>query len=217
MGNCSCSFPHLQKVHIANTAPYSASANWKRKLSKKEALELYVEDGTLPANCSDELLELRAFVDDPLMFRGLAQFAIQSNMLPVLMCWIEVLEYKHINESSVEYQMGKGLDIYHKYIESAEAPSYLRSNLNVSIADAIVSGAALSSHLYDEFLQLCLQHIYTSLYVPYKETEAYVTSTRQARQSYNRVCVEDFEYFEVLGQGRVSIIACSLLLCLFTC
>lgn len=206
MGNSCGVGSRMRRVHAVDP-----NVKWKRKLNKEEALQVYVEEGTLPENCSVGLLELRAFLDEPVLFRGLVEYAIKMDLLSDLTCWIEVLEYKHISEKAIDCQMGKGLHIYNKYFKSTTDSLYQKyikagdeivSTLQSTLTEAHQSGAALSSHLYDEVLQRCLQHIYTTIYVPYKKTAEFMHYAKQAHQSYNKMSVDDFEYFEELGQGE---------------
>lgn len=184
---------------------------WKQKISKERALKLYIDEGTLPEGCSRDLLELRAYLDDPLLFRGLAEFAKNKDLLTVLMCWIEILEYKYINDKAVDYQIGKALHIYYKYVQSCAVVALpfikekftdeWRANLGISLVKSMNNSKAISPHLFDGFLHQCLEYMLTALYLPYKRTESYSWHAKRAKRSYNQVSLDDFEYYEELGQG----------------
>src|SRR5438132_1432247 len=95
----------------------NALAAWKAALSSEEAREKYEKDGSLPKNAAPGLLELRAFLDDPHLMQKLGQYAIGTEHIDIFMCWVEVQEYKGINPETIDFQRGKALHIYNKYMK----------------------------------------------------------------------------------------------------
>jgi len=98
-----------------------ASKRWKAKMSRKEARAKYILDGTLPddAGYEDELLELRVYLDDPILLKKFGQYCkIVKDCLGLLLCWADILEFKSIDEKAIDHLNSKLLHIYMRYIRS---------------------------------------------------------------------------------------------------
>ena len=92
------------------------SKKWKEKLSKREARVKYMADGSIKQNSSDEMLELRVYLEDPVRLGHFGTFAKERKCLEILMCWADVLEFKTINKLAIDYKASQFNYIYAKYI-----------------------------------------------------------------------------------------------------
>jgi hypothetical protein len=194
-------------------------SKWRVPISKRSARKKYEDEGSLPKNCLDELLELRAYLDDPLCLSRLGSFAKTKQSLSLLMFWTDILEFKAISEESHDFQLSKCLHIYHKYIKADSLVAlrlvYISSEFIAEVQTAIekaknvASPQAISPHLFDLLHRQCLLQIYANLYTEFKSTPQYRATIRDFALQYNQVSPDDFDYFGELGQGSFgAVIRC---------
>lgn len=212
MGSC-CS----RVIYPAESEGLSMTTNstaWKPRLTKTMARKMYEEDGTIPKNSSDELLEFRTYLDDPQLIGRFGQFCKRRNCLPVLMCWADIMEFKAISEKTKDYQLSKANHIYHKYVKENAVvqltlPILSRNyseEVNMELKRVTKEEKALSSHFYDALVQECLFNMLEEAYLPYKGTLMFRVSVREVSQSYNQVSPDDFEFMEELGRGAFGFV-----------
>ena len=195
-----------------------SSTVWRPVFTKSEARKIYEEEGTIPTNCDDSLLELRLYLTDPLLLNILGGYAKSVNKLYLLKCWIEMLLYKFIDETSLTLQAIKGYAIFSKYIKM---PNFVDNNpiwstmLNseslidevyCSLTEAKVSATTLSPELFDCFHHHCLDIILNEVFIPFKVSSKYGESLLQFKSLYNKVEPDHFEYFEKLGSGGFGLV-----------
>jgi len=198
---------------------FGIERKWKVNVSRKEARVMYENEGSLPKKCVDDLLELRAFLDDPMCLSRLGSFAKTKKSLALLMFWTDVLEFKAISEESHDYQLSKCLHIYHKYIKPDAIVAlrlvYISSEFIVQIQTAMdeakdpIKNTPVSSHIFDLLHRQCLLQIYANLYTEFRATPLFRSTLREFTQQYNQVSPDDFEYLEEIGAGNFgSVIRC---------
>jgi hypothetical protein len=213
---CSCNAsPSVGsvKIHTLDTVDFidgSASRSvtvgtWKYKQTAEDARQMYEAEGTIPPGCTNQLLELRTHLAEPLLLKHFGIFARKQEMLSALMCWVEILEFKDIDVKQNDYQFSKALYIFQTYIKT-DAPSFVTVNISAEWRDKLAmvlatSQGGMDSHLFDDYHQEVLSLIYRILFVPYKKTSAYRQSVSEMRKAYNHVSVDDFEYKSLLGVG----------------
>ena len=131
-----------------------------------EARLEYEMDGTLPKVASPELLELREFLDDTHLLRPLGLFAKGRNCVEVLMCWVDIQEFKSIPEEAIDYRRSTAMHIYHKYVKSMASVEVsgideeLKDNINDILEDANDEMTELPNSLFDPVQLICFQRIY---------------------------------------------------------
>lgn len=187
----------------------SNGSKWKLKRTLAEAKAHFTADGTLPPDASPLLLEFREFLEEPQLIHNFANFAKEQECgLRVLKCWVDVLDFKNIDESCVEMAHSKAGYIYHRYLK-VNAADFLPDNLlecaSVDQLKTMLDGPgtddSISSSFFNEFHQKCLVYLCVKLYSAYKNTPLFSNSTKKWRETVNRVTVDDFEFYNKLGQG----------------
>ena len=211
---CVCS----NDAPILAESPDTSTTMWRPVFTKAEARKIYEEEGTIPTNCDDSLLELRLYLTDPVLVNTLGSYAKSVNKLYLLKCWIEMLLYKSIDETSLTLQAIRGYAIFSKYIKLANFtdnnPMWanmlnsesLIDEVYCSLTEAKVTATTLSSDLFDCFQHHCFFIILNEVFLPFKNSPLYGASLQQFKQLYNRVEPEHFEYFEKLGSGGFGLV-----------
>ena len=90
---------------------------WRRVLSSDDARKKYEADGTLPPNSPSGLLELRGFLDDPMLMKHVGMFGKNRKSFDAFMCWVDIQEFKSIGTGAEDYRRSKALHIYQKYLK----------------------------------------------------------------------------------------------------
>ena len=197
-----------------NEISVSESFKWKERITKDQALELYVDDGTVPSNCNDMLLRLRLYLADQILLAKFGEYAREQKELAILMCWTELLEYKNISETSIDYQLSVAGHLIDKYfakspvvvVPGVSVDDTFKTEVAVALRDARKSGTSLPHQLFDSFHQSLLVGILDRLFRSYIQTPKYIESVRDIKKSYNRVSTDDFEYLNILGEGSFGFV-----------
>jgi len=181
----------------------------------KLAFEL---DGTLPKGVDDEMVALRVYLEDPVSLSELAKFAQARGQLDMLLCWIEVLQYKMINQDGYGYQRSGAMNIYHKYfcsdavvplpsvqvlipeVERTAVQSLLKTTESKKV------DFPLPNDLFDKFGQRCLTVILNELFLPFKSTPEYAKAIASHREKFNKMELKHFVFIEVLGEGAFGMV-----------
>ena len=206
---------------------------WRAKETKKQSLTRYFNEGSIPVNCSDEMLELRVFLDDPEIVSQFGKFSAEIGCSNIISCWCDILEFKYLSEQSIDLKFGKALEIYHNYLGPlgielmGEKSRFIfnRKECDIiqSILDTIKSRnpfeyteelasnsnnpmTQLSSHLLDKVLIECLNCMYSKIFIYYKETDTYKEACVRNKSYYNQVNVDDFLYYEAIGRGTYGFV-----------
>jgi hypothetical protein len=190
---------------------------WRYKLSKKESKKAYIKDGTLPKTADESLLMLRVYLEDPSLLEKFAVVAKQRGKLGLLLCWVEVLEYKVITAQSLNMKLSKANNLYHKYVKEDAVlmfectQMHITSELREKIHGAIVETEIrhtkeLPADLFDSFGFIILQCIHDELFTQYRKSTMFVKSVEEANQNTNTVQLEDFVFYEKLGQGSFGMV-----------
>jgi serine/threonine protein kinase len=191
---------------------------WRKGVTKAEAKKRYVLEGSLPRNCSDLLVELRTFLDEPILLSSFGQFAKDSDNFHTLMCWADIMTYKQIDEKTFDFQASQLLHIFAKYVEPGTAVCDLSAVLTTmpatwaadmdhklkSVRDGFEQ--QLSKNLLDTFGQHCLQIICDSVFATFKATTLYAQSLKKLKSQYNQISINDFQYMEMLGHGSYGFV-----------
>ena len=186
---------------------------WRYKLSRQEAKEAYIKDGTLPASGCPDLLTLRVFLEDPSSLFKLATEAKKVDKLDLLLCWLEALEYKSITVSSRKMKLSKANNFYHKYIkEDAVLMSMMtmaedREKIHQILEEAEFStDIPIPDDLFDSVCQKVLIRINDELFSDFKLGDSYVKSVDAMTHKFNKVKLDDFSFFKKLGHGSFGMV-----------
>ena len=195
----------VQPVRKHNQDPERSVVEWKILPSSIEARKKFEADGTLNKNSEPEHLELRTMLDEVSAQHALGKYAKSLKALDIFMCWMDIQDYKTIPVES--YRRSKALHIYHKYIkidavlqvgqlDPKEREKY-KNDLDVTKDDP----ALLTKSFYDRLQNKCFIAIYQNIFIPFKLTEEFAVLHKAIKKRYNNVRVQDFEYFNKLGEG----------------
>jgi len=187
-------------------------SRWRLSKTTKEARKEYEMDGTLPKNATPEYLELREFLNDSKLLRPLGLFAKGYSNVEVLMCWIDIQEFRSIHEDAVDYQRSTALHIFHKYVKvgaACEIPDVdedLKDMISDVLDDVKDEITDLPVNLYDDIQLKCFQMIHDKIFVQFKKSAYYEAVIADLKTNYNQVVPSDFEYMEKLGQGTFGLV-----------
>jgi len=196
---------------------------WRHDLTLPEARARYEADGTVPVGCSDEMLELRMYISDPSLLRGLIAFAkgkssAAGRSIMLLRRWADMMAFKYIGNNSPDLLVSTGYDVYFNYlnpqnagarrvmcdagiVEKIEAELMEAATLNNENRKVNSSLGILRSSLFDEIYFPDMEMILSRIYVPFKESPEYDNTVSKFKTQYNQISVQDFEYMEALGHG----------------
>ena len=191
------------------TDPSRSRYKWRTKPTIAKAREKYEKDGTIPANCSSNILELRMHLAESILLKSFGEYARDVQQLTVLMCWADILEFKGIREEQTEYQISKAFHIYHKYIKEDAVVQLssigfgieLREDIKSVLETATANGGGVSAHIFDKFHLVALELLYQDVFCKYRGSSDYRESLAHLGRAYNQVSIDDFEYMEELGSG----------------
>lgn len=189
----------------------AANPRWKLKRSLSETKRVFEKEGTVPKNCSSALLELRAFMDDPILLCKLGVYAKSKNALDLLLCFTDVLEYTKIDDVSNDYRLSKASIVYQKYIKKDSIVKLGDELVSVEFQQecfeqiqlATNTSRTLPDDLFNAFLQKVLITIYDRIFVDFKKCPEFAATTAELREQYNQVGPDDFEYTAELGRVRI--------------
>lgn len=105
-----------ESSNSSTTSRNTAANTWRKKETKKATKERFYIEGSIPAGCSDELLELRVYLDEPELLAKLGKYAHFHKCLDLLLCWADLLEFSVIPEVNLELQVSKALFIHKRYL-----------------------------------------------------------------------------------------------------
>jgi hypothetical protein len=178
---------------------------WKILPSSVEARKKFEADGTLNKNSEAEHLELRTMLDEPIAQTAMGKYAKAMKAMDIFMCWIDIQDYKTIQVETL--RRSKALHIYHKYVkidavlevgelDPKEREKY-KTDLDLSKDDPTL----LTTEFYDRLQSRCFLAIFHNIYIPFKLTAEYTALSKQIKKRYNNVRMQDFEYYNKLGEG----------------
>ena len=189
---------------------------WRRVLSSDAARRKYELDGSLQKEAPSTLLELRGFLDDPVLMKHVGLFGKSRKSFDCFMCWVDINEFKNIGPDAEDYKRSKAGHIFNKYlkegavlrlkcIDTLGGDEYL-ANIAENLALAKTERTEISTHLYDAAQQQCLKDIFKDIFQPFKYSSQYNDIMTNMTEGYNRIQPDDFEYIEVLGQGGFGLV-----------
>jgi hypothetical protein len=185
--------------------PEHSVVEWKILPSSVEARKKFEADGTLNKNSEAEHLELRTMLDEPIAQNAMGKYAKAMKAMDIFMCWIDIQDYKTIPVES--YRRSKALHIYHKYIktdavlEVGELDPKEREKYKVDLDLSKDDPTILTKEFYDRLQTRCFIAIYHNIYIPFKLTPEFAALSKQIKKRYNNVRMQDFEYYNKLGEG----------------
>ena len=178
----------------------SASSDWRMKGSMIEARNLYEKDGTILETASRGEVELRALLADPIGQPYIGAYAKANKGLIFLLCWIEIQEFKVIDNASA--MLSKALLIYSKYIAVGSV-----NDISINEEDRIIvkdtlqlvraGTISITKSVYNEVQSLCFQRVYKKIFRKFKLTEEYTIMKQMLKESSNFVRTQDFEYVRI--------------------
>ena len=200
------------KAPLAAQEENASVPKWRLVLSSDEARKKYELDGTLEPKCSSSLLELRGYLEDPLLTKHLGLFGKSRQKFESFMCWIDIQEFKLIAMGANDYRRSKALQIYHKYLKvgaQLSLPSFIcavAQPLEETILTAKKNKVDLPLNFFDTIQLQCLQCIHDDIFIPFKKSPAYASIVRDMKEHYNHVTSEDFDYIAMIGSGGFGIV-----------
>lgn len=182
----------------------SERSQWKMLPSVDEAKEKFHSDGTLIGNIDAGHLELRILLDEPMGQQAIGEFAKQSHTSESFMCWIDLLEFKSIPADAMQYRHSKGMHIYQKYVKAGAISEFGgildedRERYRETLYD---DNKTLLSDFFDKLQTQCFEDIYENTFKRFQNTTTYSDLKKAFKRKYNSVKVDDFWYYEKLGEG----------------
>lgn len=197
-----------------NTPPPTeeTSVKWKFLPSVEEAKDKFKNDGTLVKSTDPGHLELRQLLEEPLAQREIGNFAKEIHCHEAFMCWVDLQEFKGIPEGAHHFKRSKANHIYHKYIQADAILEFgglsddERTIYKKLLEDSVETPELLTSDFFDKIQMQCFVDIYQNIFKRFKTTEAYTQLKKTFRQKYNRVRIDDFIYYEKLGEGGFGLV-----------
>ena len=74
----------------------------------------YIEDGSLPSDCSNDYVELRMILEEPICQRDLGHYAKKIMSQEAFFSWVDIQEFRGI--PTPDYRRSKLNHIMRKYI-----------------------------------------------------------------------------------------------------
>jgi Regulator of G protein signaling domain len=185
-------------------------ANWKVMLSTDEARRKFELDGTLPRDCTQDHLELRVLLEEPLAQYTIGQYAKKIKAFNTFLCWVDIQTYKGI--PTPDFRRSKALHIFHKYIkqggimEIGGVDQALRERYEMEIQVSKTNPDILTADFFKDLQLGCFMDINSNIYQRFLATEEYIKLKAEIKQSYNRVKVDDFDYMKKLGEGGFGLV-----------
>ena len=208
---CGSSIAVAESSDIECDEPVNTST-WRLLMTSDEARKKFENDGSLPPSSPSSLLELRGFLDDPMLLKELAVFGKRREGFGAFMCWIDIQEFKTISSNSEDLRRSKANHIFTKYInESATVPlKHIEDNIIITISSKLSaakqSKLPLPNNLYDVIQQQCLAEICEHIFNPFKHSPGYSELINNMHDNYNRVLPDDFKYIDLIGSGFFGIV-----------
>ena len=206
-GNSVLAGKQQQAAEAARVRRHSSDRNSAWRMHPRDDEEL-IRNPQIPN--SDDVRDFAEFLsmlkDSIIGQRYIGRFARQNQTHNVFFFWIDVEEYKTIPTAG--YRLARARHIFKKYLaEDAQ--------LEVGISDAeernsisrILETAQredktlLGPELFDVLQKSTFQLMYYNTYLPFKKSETFAEYQRESRETFNRIDVSDFDYFEKLGEG----------------
>ena len=227
MGNtCGCKEEDADQQNFDLEKFDTGVGVWRHELTIDEARKCFEADGTVPKGCSDEMLELRMYISDPSLLRGLVSCARSATggshgNVALLRRWVEFMSFKYVDKGAIDLKISTGYDLYIKYLDKCAGsrriildPTVLE-NIENELKDAVmfndkyIAGTTMNttdmgiirSSLFDEIYFSDMEMILSRIYVPFKESPEYDNTVSKFKTQYNQISVQDFEYMEALGHG----------------
>mmetsp|Transcript_15900 Transcript_15900/g.31632 ORF Transcript_15900/g.31632 Transcript_15900/m.31632 type:complete len:635 (+) Transcript_15900:244-2148(+) len=178
---------------------------WKKQESFADMKARFVADGSLPPDVSDEYIELRQILSEPVCQRYLGDFAKKQFSQETFFSWIDIQEYRSI--PTYDYRRSKLTHIYKKYIKADsilnlgciedEEREGVRELVERAREDKkILTNSSLNSIQHKIFMDM-----YKSTFLPFRLSEHYKAMKSEMNEVFNHVTMEDFDLFEKLGEG----------------
>lgn len=208
-------------AQVSPTVPITT--NWRTLLDFSEAKSKYTQDKTVDSDCSEEELELRILLDDPLGLKCLLQYCetppIDSTSVDIakhkvlLLCWKESQNFpvspgimSSHRETSSRGRQGFLTELFTKFGEAikhydAEIWDNLWTKMEVA---SMTANDVLDT--YRILRRFCVRTIYKVIFVPFKDTEAYVTMCDRITSFYNSVSADDFFFTRKIAEGGFGVI-----------
>ena len=174
--------------------------------------KVLTSDGTLPVGASAEMMELRGFLDDPLLVNYLIAYGKHKDSFDCLSLWADVLKYKALGVEATDFRRSTAEKIYTLFLKSGsnhqiKYPSNTAPAILQTITDEIENKEKLLLvSLFDALLQESIAYLFDDLFLPFKKSSNYTKAMDVIHKDYNKVSERDFEYMELLGEGHFGIV-----------
>ena len=154
---------------------------------------------------SDEYVELRQILSEPVCQRYLGDFAKKQYSQEAFFGWIDIQEYRSI--PTPDYRRSKLTHIYKKYIK-ADAILNLgsideedRALVLDLVEKARSDKTALRTDTLDKIQHKIFMDMFKSTFIPFKSSGHYTAMKTEMSDIFNKVTMEDFDLFEKIGEG----------------
>ena len=165
----------------------------------------FIAEGTLPPDCPDEYLQLRALLSEPIGQKFIGDYAKSILTQESFFCWVDIQEYRSI--PTADYRRSKATHIYSKYIKKGAVLElgFLSPDEKTTIHEMILSARLdmvdLSSTMLDDIQQKIFINLYSSTFLNFLHSSQYAKLQKLKLEIYNHVEIDDFRFFDTIGEG----------------
>jgi len=165
----------------------------------------FIADGTFPEDVSDEYVELRKILEEPVCQRFLGSFSKKILSQESFFSWIDIQEYRGI--PTLDYKRSKLNHIFKKYIMPGAVLQlgFLDEDdiekVRNLIDEARVDKKALQNHSLDDIQSKIFMDMFKSTFIPFQSSPEYGEMKQAMTETFNRVTMDDFDLYDMIGEG----------------
>lgn len=178
---------------------------WRQRETEDDMRTRFIAEGTLPPDCPDEYLQLRALLSEPIGQKFIGDYAKSILTQESFFCWVDIQEYRSI--PTADYRRSKATHIYSKYIKKGAVLElgFLSPDEKTTIHEMILSARLdmvdLSSTMLDDIQQKIFINLYSSTFLNFLHSSQYAKLQKLKLEIYNHVEIDDFRFFDTIGEG----------------
>ena len=200
------------KIYVASSTGIidkedNNASEWKLLLSPVEAKLKYFKDKSTSVNCSDEMLECRYLLDDPIARNSFSNFEHFTYGNKTWMnLWNVFVKFKTMPafrreyiQSLIERMLEKIPSSHHLYIKIETEKNKMEQI--VSIGSERINEYVLD--IFQNLQKYCVEIIFEEIFIPFRISDQYETLCNSLLGHYNSISMDDFDFFNVIGEGIV--------------
>lgn len=195
----SCSYSSFDTTNTMGT-------RWKSFVDTTAERDRFVKEKSLPNKCSDSMLEFRLFLDDPELLRPLLDNIKGATEHSIVMCWMDIQEFKQIHPESIDQQRCSALNIYNNYIQvHCNTPvALINTTEEKSVCERLLATVSaneketpLPRGIFNVMQRRCFSVLYKKVWRFYRHGAFYIKAIESLRE-YNKINVDDFRYVNMM-------------------